>query len=240
MSTRTVILHYHLFKNAGTSVDQALAENFHEKWLTKEFPVNGDSNAPLVAEWIAQSNAVAYSSHTAMGPLIQLPQVRVLPLLFLRDPIERIKSAYRFERSQKADTYGAILAKELDFEGYVRARLGKAGDRQCADFQTHRLATLVAAPGSSELERAKLALRRLFFVGRVEDFDASMSKLMRKLKTFYPEFTYRPVHKNSSTKSDSLCSGDFLEFLLGRNQKDIELLRELSNLEENEIRHDLR
>ena len=36
------IFHYHLFKNAGTSLDASLKENFEAgtEWLTEEFPAN--------------------------------------------------------------------------------------------------------------------------------------------------------------------------------------------------------
>jgi hypothetical protein len=39
-SSRNVILHFHLFKNAGTSLDALLKENFPTQWLTKEFESN--------------------------------------------------------------------------------------------------------------------------------------------------------------------------------------------------------
>jgi hypothetical protein len=49
---RTIILHYHLFKNAGTSVDAILKRNFGDKWVTSEFPPMGGNNTALVEEWI--------------------------------------------------------------------------------------------------------------------------------------------------------------------------------------------
>ena len=45
---KTVILHYHLFKNAGTSLDAAFKENFSEEsgeWVTKEFPAQPSQNS---------------------------------------------------------------------------------------------------------------------------------------------------------------------------------------------------
>src|SRR5690606_24093891 len=131
---RVVILHYHLFKNAGTSVDRILEYNFPGRWVTAEFKRKPGplGNSDLVAKWIVDNpEAVAFSTHTAWGPIPEKPGVRLISVLFLRDPIERIRSAYRFERQQQADTFGARLAKEHDFEGYVRARLAIPNDRQC-------------------------------------------------------------------------------------------------------------
>ncbi|MDG3040952.1 sulfotransferase family protein [Roseicyclus marinus] len=200
MTERTIILHYHLFKNAGTSVDAILKRNFPGKWVTREFPAMGGNNTPLVEAWIRETpEAIAYSSHTMMGPIPQIDGVRVISFLLLRDPIERIKSAYRFERTQTADTWGARLAKEHDFEGYVRARLARPGDRQCRNFQTYRLASLMPGEGT-ELDRAKRALKALSVVGRVEAFDVAM----RRLAAAYPGFSHQAVKANTSAGKDEV------------------------------------
>jgi hypothetical protein len=52
---RTIILHYHLLKNAGTSVDPILKRNFGDKWATREFLPMGDNNTGLVEEWIRET-----------------------------------------------------------------------------------------------------------------------------------------------------------------------------------------
>ena len=124
---RRVILHYHLFKNAGTSLDHVLRQNFWGRWATAEFSMAAENTAE-VAEWITQlPDMVAFSSHTMIGPLPQIDGVTVTPVVLLRDPVARIHSAYRFERHQQAETFGARLAQGHDFAGYVHARLARAG-----------------------------------------------------------------------------------------------------------------
>jgi hypothetical protein len=219
---RTIILHYHLFKNAGTSVDAILKRNFPGKWVTREFPVKGENNTALVEDWIRETpEAVAYSSHTMMGPIPQVEGVRVISCMLLRDPIERIKSAYRFERTQQADTWGAKLAKEHDFEGYVRARLARPGDRQCRNFQTYRLASLMPGEGT-ELERAKRALAALSVVGRVEAFDDAMGRL----KAAYPGIRYQAVRANTSENRARVEMPDDLErLLIDQNRLDLTMTK---------------
>lgn len=203
---RTVVLHYHLFKNAGTSVDRILQDNFANTWVTEEFPASGGNNTDRVEAWIADTpDAVAFSSHTMMGPLPAVPGVRVIPVMLLRDPVARIRSAYRFERKQDADTWGTELAREHDLEGYVKARLARKGDRQCRNFQTSRLAGMV--PGDApELERA-IAAVRLFqaagVIGRVEAFAAAMSALTARLQPHFPDFQARIVRANVSAEPDA-------------------------------------
>ena len=228
---RTIILHYHLFKNAGTSVDAILKRNFGDAWVTREFPGEGGNNTALVEQWIRDTpDAVAYSSHTMMGPIPQVDGVQVISLMLLRDPIERIKSAYRFERTQDADTWGAQLAKEHDFEGYVRERLARPGDRQCRNVQTHRWASRVPGEGT-ELERASRALEKLTIVGRVEEFDEAMVRLASHLVNRYSGLNFDTVQANKSASSD--VSGDNLatiDALNDVNRSDYFLLNSMNQI----------
>lgn len=226
--SRHVVLHYHLFKNAGTSLDRILQQNFGDKWLTREFPPNGGDNSALVAEWIAGTpEAIAYSSHTMLGPVPGVDDVEIIPVILLRDPVERIRSAYRFERNQDADTWGAQLAKEHDFEGYVKARLERKGDRQCRNFQTERLASLV--PGDApELERATKALETIHaqgVVGLVDDFDGFLARLGKRLKPHYPDFAGESVRANASAeKGREPLDPSLLSMLVESNALDLEIL----------------
>ena len=204
--TRTIILHYHLFKNAGTSLDLILKRNFGPRWVTVEFEGEGVGNTAAVADWIrANPQAVAFSSHTAQGPVPQIDGVRIISVMFLRDPLDRIRSAYQFERYQGVETWGAKLAASTDFAGYVSARLARPGDRQCRNFQTGRMAMLVPpspAGGQNgpepELGRALRALATLSFVGLVEEFDRSVARLARLIQVEYPGFRWTSVRANST------------------------------------------
>jgi hypothetical protein len=224
MTDRTVILHYHLFKNAGTSLDRILQRNFPDQWETEEFPGKGGNNSDLVTKWIARTmDAVAFSSHTANGPIPQVPGTNVISILFLRDPIARIRSVYHFEKGQKADTWGANLAKSTDFAGYVRTRLSTPHDRQCRDFHVARLATLVPGPKEHEFERALEGLKRLSVIGFVEEFDASIRRLKAALADSFPNFEWDPVHANASNP-DAEVDPDLRAELEEANSGDYRLL----------------
>ncbi|MCR9062160.1 MAG: sulfotransferase family protein [Rhodobacteraceae bacterium] len=224
---RTIILHYHLFKNAGTSLDAILKQNFGDKWATREFPSAGGNNTSLVEDWIRETpEAIAYSSHSMMGPIPQVEGVKVISIMLLRDPIERIKSAYRFERKQAAETFGAVLARHTDMEGYMKVRLSLPHDRQCRNFQTQRLATLVPGP-EPELARAVSALGRLSVVGLVSDFSGTLKRLATAITNPFPDFSWKEVHSNRSRKED-VDVPDALEALLAEpNADDLALLAAL-------------
>lgn len=229
---RTVILHHHLFKNAGTSLDQILKDNFGNAWVTREFSASPapHGNTPEVESWIRDNpEAVAFSSHTMMGPPPQVDGVRIVSMILLRDPIDRIKSAYRFERTQVADTFGAVLAKHTDLEGYVKVRLSLKHDRQCRNFQTSRLAALAPGKGS-ELERARQALERITVVGLVADFSGAVARLTGEISHTFPNFRWQEVHSNrSDAASATQGHTDLDELLKLHNADDLTLLSELSS-----------
>ena len=184
---RSLVLHYHLFKNAGTSVDVVLEGNFGADWREVEFSTGRTLNAAEVEAWIAANpTAKALSSHTARGPLPRVANVSIAPLIFVRHPLDRIRSAYEFERRQKSDKPGPRMAKEADFVGYVSAKLARR-DRQCRNFQTGRLASF-GRPREPELGEALAALDSLPFVGLVEDFAGSMSRMETYLREAFPAF----------------------------------------------------
>ena len=226
MSThRHVILHYHLFKNAGTSLDAVLKRAFPSGWVTAEFPAPGGRNSAALAEWIeANPRAKAFSTHTGRGPLPSVPGVTVFPVVFMREPIARIRSAYRFERRQRADTLGAKLAREHDLEGYVRARLALPHDRQCRDFQTDRLAGFEPGRGGEfELERALRAVRGLPFVGIVERFDESIRRLARALPRELALPEAGSVHSNRTEASREPLGEGLRALLEASNRQDAAL-----------------
>ena len=225
MAERTIILHYHLFKNAGTSLDRILQKNFPDRWVTREFPRNGGNNSALVADWIrAERRAVAFSSHTMLGPVPAVPGVRIISVIVLRDPVARIVSAYRFERRQSADTLGAQMAKDHDLEGYVRGRLAIPGDRQCRNFQTYRLASFVPGP-EPELDRAMRALDVVSLVGLVERFGESITRLGEIVRPDFPDFKAEVVHENVADKTDDPLDDGMRQFIQAHNSADLELLR---------------
>ena len=196
-----LILHYHLFKNAGTSVDQMLKKNFGDKWDHAEFRGPGagkTTNKPLVEAHLKERpHLLAFSSHTALLPLPEIDQP-VFPIFFIRHPIDRVKSAYSFERRQVADTHGARLAKEQDFAGYIRHLLDDPRQRQARNFQTSRLACNEPPDKGTELQRALRALDALPFVGSVEEYDKSVLRLQERLAEASPGFKAMVVHANKT------------------------------------------
>lgn len=222
--TRNIILHYHLFKNAGTSIDAILKEHFEDKWITREFRDLEDNSAE-VKEWIISNpDAIVFSSHTMNGTIPQIDGVNITSITMLRNPIKRIISAYKFERMQKSNTWGAEIAKSLSFEDYVVARLQKQGDSQCRNFQTERLATLSPGP-EAKINRALASLEKLSVVGIVEDFNKSLDLMETEVKRYFPDFNCEAAHSNRSRLFDFEMGPALDQLLFECNRMDHRLWR---------------
>ncbi|MEP1869056.1 MAG: hypothetical protein ABJJ44_05975, partial [Paraglaciecola sp.] len=163
----TAIFHYHLFKNAGTSLDASFKENFSgDEWVTNEFPAQPAKNRDLARQWISENpQALCFSSHTAFLPPPNIEGRKLLPVIFVRHPIDRIASAYSFEKKQGGDGFGSVLARNTDIKGYCESRLALGYDRQCKNFHVDRFSDMFPPAFDSELERALKALDVLPFVG---------------------------------------------------------------------------
>ncbi len=231
---RAVIIHYHLFKNAGTSVDAILRRNFGPRWASQEYTALSarDMAEATSAFLLDHPEILALSSHTLLLPPPQLPDADIFPIIFVRHPLDRLKSAYSFERAQQADTEGARLAKQTDFAGYVRARLANPRERFCRNAQALRLAMADRA-GGSERERALRAFAQLPFVGSVEAFDASIEALQRLLAPRFPGFRSFVTYENVSRPQRDLeeriaeirreLGNDLFEALVAANSDDLTL-----------------
>lgn len=172
------LLHLHGFKCAGSSLIWALQQHYGDALGYVEHPDPGTRLAWLTLEVVHPRRPFqAVTSH-----LITLPppgRVAHLKVAFLRDPIARLASAYRFQR----DTQKAQWLENLSFEGYLE-NLARSS---LANFQTRHLspqepvdwelrAGWGARPELIDLERTDL------FVGVVERYDDSLVVLEAMLE----------------------------------------------------------
>ncbi len=211
LEKRKIILHYHLFKNAGTSIDQVLKKNFGEqRWRNHEFAtvgrttaiLSGDSSSDAVEEWLcANPEVLVLSSHTAVMPLPNIPAATVLPILFVRHPLTRLHSAYFFQRQRfhaGVEKMATRLAAHSDFAGYMKSMLARKNNSIARNFAAVRLAAGIPGPTDQLEQRALQALNILPFVGAVELFNRSLRVMEHWLRPHFPEFRADPVWRNAT------------------------------------------
>jgi len=204
MSKRPVIVHFHLFKNAGTSVDKILKNNFADRWVEIEGPNRRKLDTEALVSFIrANPQYDVISSHTAVISVPQLDDINIIPIVFMRHPIDRIRSAYDFERKQDAQTPGAIKAKEGDFNHYMTWRLSTPAPWQISDFHASRFKDFHTFTPAKQREKflpnSLATIEALPLIGRVEEFDTSMVEYEKLITPHFPNFRTEKVHENATT-----------------------------------------
>jgi len=123
--SRAVLLHAHLFKNAGSTFDWSLQRSFGDAFTDHRDDDAMRRGAEYLGPYIQERPRLrALSSHWVTFPLPQLADVDIQLAMFFRDPIERVRSVYNFERRQQGvDSPGVRQARALGFVDYVRWRL---------------------------------------------------------------------------------------------------------------------
>lgn len=194
------LLHFHIFKNGGSTLDWILQRNFGDAFRE----VHGRrEESTLIEEDIESilredSSTVVFSSHHFRFPIDRLSNV--FPIVLLRDPLDRIASIFEQERrSGQVDL-------DLGVADWVRRCLEERPYMLC-DTQTSFIArggVYYDPPTEIDLGTAKARLDALPFVGVVDQYDASMVCLEHQLRFWWPEFDARYFPQNRSDRDPSL------------------------------------
>lgn len=240
--SRNIIIHYHLFKNAGTSLDHSLKANFKGNWRNQEGKASGWLSADVANYLVEHTDIVVLSSHKALLPVPVIQGANIYPIIFVRHPIDRVRSIYEFERQQTLVTEGSRMAKVTDLSGFVAWRLQRKGDRSIRNFQAHRFAGAIPASKVdsrlSEDERALLAIDVLPFVGIVEQYAHSLARLQEWLSPVFEGIELQPTKANVTQRGDQSLGErlaamraelgvSLYEELTEANQADMNLYNEL-------------
>ena len=231
-----VIVHYHLFKNSGTSLDQLLKYNFGDKWIGYDKNTSGAMISTNELERIIVSNPgkQVFSSHQIVPPIPQLGMT-IYPILFLRDPIDRLKSAYLFEWKKQL----GLDAPKGTLEEYIKDKFSKRRRNCIEEFQVIRLSNNCRDKIFNHekmddielLDIAKTFIESLSFVGIVDQFDKSVSLLKEYLKPGFPDFKLYDVksnvlqdisltQENKRRKIEEELSTEMFESIIERNYLD--------------------
>jgi len=190
-----------MFKNAGTSVDRLLRESYAKNWRNYDKDQPGaliTSNE--IRDYIhANPDLQALSSHQIVPP-VPICDVDILPIVFIRDPIQRIKSAWMFEWKKQP----GLEEPKGPLADYIKERFAPGTGNVIRDFQVSRLSNTqfdIAPQESSLHENDKLAaavafLRSIPFFGLVERFDESLALLEARAAKDFPDLIYERYQEN--------------------------------------------
>ncbi|WP_456384886.1 sulfotransferase family 2 domain-containing protein [Desulfolithobacter sp.] len=228
-SERVVIIHNHLFKNAGTTIDFALCRNFGEGFVDHRDDDNMRKGAAYLGPYLSENPWIrAVSTHHLTLPLPSLDKVLLPQIVMLRDPIERVTSVYNFERKQtEATTPGAMFATQHDLKEYVKWRMNPDVGNTIRNFYISRCLPprqFKKRPFTAEeFERACAFLRSVPLLGLVERFNESMVLMEEFLREYIPGIDLSYIPQNVGQKRKS--AGERREFL--KQELGEELFQEL-------------
>ncbi|NUO75694.1 MAG: hypothetical protein HOQ32_06735 [Lysobacter sp.] len=200
---RFVILHYHTFKNAGSTIDYALERNFGEGLVAFH---GGHDDAVLVADHVAglvssDLSIRAVSSHHLRYPKPVLRGTRFIDVCFVRHPLDRIRSLYHYGLKLEPTTWLGGLAQSFDERGFV-AHLVLHAPHAINDSQVNLLACAgfyARPPGPVDLEDACAIVDRVCALGVVDMFDVSMVSIEHYLRPMFPVISMEYVAQNVSS-----------------------------------------
>jgi len=236
----TVIIHNHVFKNAGSTIDWALRRNFGDGFVDHRDDRSMQRGPDYLGPYLEQNPGIrALSTHHLRPPLPQLPGRLLMCLMMFRNPIERVTSVYRFERGQiDEDSLGARYAREHSLGEYVSWRMRFDVPPTIRNFHIYR-----SLPGplnwrraltGDELSVAKEFVASVPLLGFVDRFDESMILFEYALRPLIPgiDMSYRMQNvgqKAGSTGEDRLAllrkeiGEELFAQLAERNRYDLDL-----------------
>ncbi len=198
---RKVIVHKHIFKNAGTTFDWILEKNFGSAFYDhRDNDQMQSGREKYLIEFLNDNPGIsALSSHHIWFRFSHHKNIELIPVFFIRHPIERILSVYNFEKKQEHGTLGAHMAKKMNFKDYVAWRMLKDTPATIRNFQTRMICGLTHN-NEAKRKHLKIALQEIQdnpFTGMVEYFKES-------LLLFDPEFKKRGFNLNLSYKAKNV------------------------------------
>lgn len=198
---RWVLLHYHIFKNAGSTIESVLQRSFGSRFATLHGP-DADSvlNGADVAAFLeSHPDLAAFSSHHIRYPKPVAPQVIVFDICFFRDPLQRLWSMYKFiRRSEQTEGSGknsnSMNARSF-FEELLQQQPHLLNDVQVCTLATRGEYT--RPPTGADLRFAQRVLSDISVLGVVELFDESALAAEYFLRPTFPMLQFQYVKQNA-------------------------------------------
>jgi hypothetical protein len=214
------IVHHHVFKCAGSTLTWILERNFPSGVLYIEGPRNSSSiriTCDQVRPYIADNSYQAVSSHVLAIPKLG-GNIGEVHFSLLRDPIQRVLSAYRFHKKRKD------IREDMSINEFVEKNL------QADNFQARHSSMPALSTGDvgwqiDDRIYDKIESGEIIF-GLVEYFDHSMLLLeaIAKERGFAFDGAYpRKLNTTDSADADIVIGDELRALCAHRNALDFKL-----------------
>jgi hypothetical protein len=199
-STRFVIVHYHILKNGGSTIESILRREFGHAFATVHGPrasstLGGRELAGFLRD---HPHTSAISSHHLRYPKPFLRNIVVFDCCFLRHPLDRLHSFYNHLRHTDSTDPLCLRARELSPRAFMQRLVAES-----PNFASEVHVTQLARSGAytrpahpSDLEKATRVLNEMAIPGLVEMFDESLVAAEYFLRPAFPELSLEFVPQN--------------------------------------------
>ncbi len=207
-AVRFAIVHYHIFKNGGSTISALLEREFKSQFVSLHGPcacsiLRNDQ----VSEFFEENRQVAaLTSHHLRYPKLQVPGVVVFDWCFLRHPLNRIASLYTYYRGIVTNDPLGAVARNNSGRGFVR-ELIEYHPNIASNTQVNLLGQggcFTRPPGSADLEAARAVLTEMAVPGVVECFDEGLIAAEYFLQPAFPSLNLHYVRMNQSRRRSTL------------------------------------
>jgi hypothetical protein len=197
---RPIVLHFHIFKNAGMTFGWILENNFGKDHVRMDDDANKILRPQTVNRFLLENPSVkAFSCHIMDNSITNIDEITFLKLIFIRHPVDRACSIYNYNK--KVNTVNSIAttnAKKMNLEEYIDWNLtSRRGHME--DPQTKSLTGYT----SRDIESAIKNMKETEIVGIVDRFDESMVVAEEFLKEYFSEIDFSYVAQNVTSKPNA-------------------------------------
>lgn len=238
---RFVIVHYHIFKNAGSTLEFILEREFPGRFARIHGPAPDATldGGDLTAFLEDHPGIQAVTSHHLRYPAPSIRNIIVFDCCFLRHPLDRLDSVYSYFRKIDSTDPLCRLAHRQSPAEFMRHLLEHSPE-QVSNVQVTHLANQGAftrPAHTGDLERAIQTVRNMALPGTVEMFRESMAAAEYFMKPAFPSIRLgaravnvsRPnLPEDRQNRLRELWGTDLYQHLAHMNQLDIELFESTS------------
>jgi hypothetical protein len=175
---RHIILHHHIFKNAGTTLDYSLKRQFCSGFVALDDPSGNLIDSATLVHFLDQNPDVkAVSSHHFHGQDFLIRGYRFFNLALIRSPLHRLLSIYKFSLRSEGEL--ADIAKTSDLPVFLRILIERyphlVDSPQTNMFANHGF--YGRPTGMEDFRNAAFRLQSFSLCAPVERYDDAMVAL---------------------------------------------------------------
>ena len=219
--TRFLIVHYHIFKNGGSTIASILEREFQSGFATVHGPddVSVLDHACL-AGFVSDHTAVqAISSHHLRYPKPVLPNTVIFDCCFLRNPLDRLQSVYSYFQGIDSTDPLSRLARQEHVRPFFK-RLMDSAPHLVSNVQVMMLAqggAFTRPADTPDVDVAADIVGKMAIPGLVEKFDESLVAAEYFLKPAFPRLRldYRPQNVSRPLGASSVDRQEWLKHSWG-------------------------